>query len=134
MARAELAASAVEALRTHSLPDDTAPRVVGSLRRLERFPLLGRALTGLELVESDGVAGAGLFEPETRPLEGTRDPVEQLDDVAGVGFGLVEGARRQRASERPGLHVHAVGEPCELRALLGVQGDVQPLTTPGFRY
>ena len=29
----------------------------------------------------------------------------------GVGIGLVEGARQQRAGERPGLHVHAVSEP-----------------------
>src|SRR3954447_6236943 len=50
MARVELAASAVEDLRTlirtHSLPDDTTTRVVRSLRPLERFPLLGPALTG----------------------------------------------------------------------------------------
>jgi len=46
----ELAASAVDDLRTlirtHSLPADTASRVVRSLRPLERFPLLGPALTG----------------------------------------------------------------------------------------
>ena len=50
MPRVELAASAVEDLRTlirtHSLPADTTSRVVKSLRPLERFPLLGPALTG----------------------------------------------------------------------------------------
>jgi hypothetical protein len=50
MPRVELAASAVEDLptliRTHSLPADTTSRVVRSLRPLERFPLLGPALTG----------------------------------------------------------------------------------------
>src|ERR671936_542952 len=50
MARVELAASAVEDLlaliRTHSLPDDSTARVVRSLRPLERFPLLGPALSG----------------------------------------------------------------------------------------
>lgn len=50
MARVELAAAAVEDLRalirTHSLPADTAARVVRSLRPLETFPLLGPELTG----------------------------------------------------------------------------------------
>jgi len=48
--RVELAAAAVEDLetliRTHSLPVDTAARVVRSLRPLERFPLIGPALVG----------------------------------------------------------------------------------------
>lgn len=50
MARVELAAAAVEDLddliRTHSLPADTRARVVRSLRSLERFPLMGPALSG----------------------------------------------------------------------------------------
>ncbi len=50
MARVELAEAAVEDLdcliRTHSLPADTRSRVARSLRPLERFPLLGPALTG----------------------------------------------------------------------------------------
>src|SRR3954447_7004033 len=50
MPRVELAAAAVEDLRTlirtHSLPPDAPARVVGSLRSLERFPLLGPALGG----------------------------------------------------------------------------------------
>ena len=50
MARVELAASAVEDLRTlirtHSLPADATARVVRSLRPLERFPLLGPELGG----------------------------------------------------------------------------------------
>lgn len=50
MARVELAAAAVEDLdgliRTHSLPADTRARVARSLRGLERFPLMGPALSG----------------------------------------------------------------------------------------
>jgi hypothetical protein len=50
VARVVLAAAAVEDLRalirTHSLPADTESRVVGSLRPLERFPLLGPGLDG----------------------------------------------------------------------------------------
>jgi len=50
MPRVELAASAVDDLRTlirtHSLPADAAARVVRSLRPLERFPLLGSQLGG----------------------------------------------------------------------------------------
>jgi hypothetical protein len=50
VARVELAAAAVEDLdsliRTHSLPPDTRSRVARSLRGLERFPLMGPALTG----------------------------------------------------------------------------------------
>lgn len=50
MTSVELAASAVEDLDaiivTHSLPADTWPRVVRSLRGLERFPLMGPELTG----------------------------------------------------------------------------------------
>jgi len=50
MPRVELAAAAVEDLRTlirtHSLPADTASRVARSPRPLERFPLLGPELTG----------------------------------------------------------------------------------------
>jgi hypothetical protein len=50
MPRVELAASAVEDLRTlirtHSLPADARARVVRSLRPLERFPLLGPQLGG----------------------------------------------------------------------------------------
>ena len=50
MARVELAVAAVEDLdgliRTHSLPADTRARVARSLRALERFPLMGPALSG----------------------------------------------------------------------------------------
>jgi hypothetical protein len=50
VARVELAAAAVEDLdrliRTHSLPPDTRARVARSLRGLERFPLMGPALSG----------------------------------------------------------------------------------------
>lgn len=50
MARVELASVAVEDLdrliRTHSLPADTRARVAHSLRALERFPLMGPALSG----------------------------------------------------------------------------------------
>ena len=50
MPRVELAAAAVEDLRTlirtFSLPADTASRVARALRPLERFPLLGPELTG----------------------------------------------------------------------------------------
>lgn len=50
MARVELAVAAVEDLdsliRTHSLPADTRSRVARSLRALERFPLMGPALSG----------------------------------------------------------------------------------------
>ena len=50
MARVELAVAAVEDLdsliRTHSLPTDTRARVARSLRALDRFPLLGPALSG----------------------------------------------------------------------------------------
>jgi hypothetical protein len=50
VASVELAECAVEDLealiRTHSLPADTRQRVARSLRALERFPLIGPALTG----------------------------------------------------------------------------------------
>jgi hypothetical protein len=50
VARVEFATVAVEDLdsliRTHSLPPDTRARVVRSLRGLERFPLMGPALSG----------------------------------------------------------------------------------------
>ena len=50
MPSVELAAAAVEDLNaiivTHSLPADTWPRVVTSLRGLERFPLMGPELGG----------------------------------------------------------------------------------------
>jgi plasmid stabilization system protein ParE len=50
VARVELSAAAVEDLdaliASHELPLDTLPRVVRSLRPLDRFPLAGRALTG----------------------------------------------------------------------------------------
>jgi hypothetical protein len=50
VARVELAVTAVEDLagliRTHSLPADTRARVVRSLRALERFQLMGPALSG----------------------------------------------------------------------------------------
>lgn len=50
MARVELARTAVEDLedviRTHSLPADTRARVSRSLQGLERFPLMGPALSG----------------------------------------------------------------------------------------
>jgi hypothetical protein len=49
VARVELARAAVEDLedliRTHSLPADTRARVGRSLRALERFPLMGPALS-----------------------------------------------------------------------------------------
>ena len=50
MTRVALAVAAVEDLdgliRTHSLPADTLARVARSLRALERFPLMGPALSG----------------------------------------------------------------------------------------
>lgn len=50
MARVELALAAVEDLeiliRTHSLPADTGARVARSLRPLQRYPLMGPALSG----------------------------------------------------------------------------------------
>jgi hypothetical protein len=50
VASVELARAAVEDLdalmRSHSLPADTRARVARSLRPLERFPLMGPALTG----------------------------------------------------------------------------------------
>lgn len=50
MARVELSLVAVEDLdtliRTHSLPSDTPQKVAHRLRTLERFPRIGRALTG----------------------------------------------------------------------------------------
>jgi len=50
VARVELAFAAVEDLegliRTHSLPADTRARVARSLRAVERFPLIGPALSG----------------------------------------------------------------------------------------
>jgi plasmid stabilization system protein ParE len=50
MARVELSAAAAEDLDrliyTHSLPADTKDRVRHRLRSLERFPLLGPALSG----------------------------------------------------------------------------------------
>jgi hypothetical protein len=50
VARVELAGVAIEDLdtliRTHSLPADTRARVAHSLRALERFPLMGPALSG----------------------------------------------------------------------------------------
>jgi hypothetical protein len=50
MSRVELAAAAVEDLdsliRTHSLPSDSRARVARSLRPLERFSLMGPALSG----------------------------------------------------------------------------------------
>jgi hypothetical protein len=50
VASVELARAAVEDLdaliRTHSLPPDTRARVARSLRPLERFPLMGQALSG----------------------------------------------------------------------------------------
>ena len=50
MARVELAVAAVEDLdglvRTHTLPSNTRARVARSLRALQRFPLIGPALSG----------------------------------------------------------------------------------------
>jgi hypothetical protein len=50
VARVEFAVAAVEDLdtlvRTHSLPPDSRARVARSLRGLERFPLMGPALSG----------------------------------------------------------------------------------------
>ena len=50
MARVELSVAAAEDLDrlivTHSLPGSTRARVKASLRRLERFPRLGRELPG----------------------------------------------------------------------------------------
>jgi hypothetical protein len=50
VARVELAVAAVEDLdglvRTHTLPSNTRARVARSLRALERFPLMGPALSG----------------------------------------------------------------------------------------
>jgi plasmid stabilization system protein ParE len=50
VASVELSRAAVDDLdgliRTHSLPPDTRARVARSLRPLERFPLMGPALSG----------------------------------------------------------------------------------------
>jgi plasmid stabilization system protein ParE len=48
VARVEVALAAVEDLEilTHSLPADTRARVARSLRPLQRYPLMGPALSG----------------------------------------------------------------------------------------
>jgi hypothetical protein len=47
----------------------------------------------LELVERHGLPGPRLLQTELRPLVCPRDPIEQLNDVAGVGVRLVDRAR-----------------------------------------
>src|SRR4051794_28870849 len=44
-----------------------------------------------ELIERDAFAGADLAPAQLRALVGAGDAVQQGDDVAGVGVGLVDG-------------------------------------------
>lgn len=53
----------------------------------------------LQLVERHRLPGAGLLEPELRPLEGPVDPVEQFGDVTSIGIGFVERVGEKRARE-----------------------------------
>src|SRR4051794_40246377 len=50
-----------------------------------------------ELVERDAFAGADLAPAQFRALVGAAAAIEQRDDVARVGGGLVDGRRAQRA-------------------------------------
>jgi len=79
----------------------------------------------LQLVERDRLAGVGLLATELRALKRARDDVEEIDNIAGVGIGVIQRAGQQRASDRPGLDVHAIRKPRELLGLLILQRDVE---------
>ena len=45
---------------------------------------------GLEIVQRDGLPGPRPLESFTSALEGARDPIEEVDHVAGVDLRFVE--------------------------------------------
>jgi hypothetical protein len=81
----------------------------------------------LEVVERNRAPGPRLLQAHLGALERTVDAVEQLGDVPRIGIGLVERVREKRAGERPFLDVRAPREPSQLRGVLAVERDVQPV-------
>src|SRR5919107_4515316 len=77
--------------------------------------------TRLELVECDRVAAARLLGAEARAFVGARDGVEQRDDVARIGVGVVERGAQERARQRPLVDVRAFGEAGQLGRSLRVE-------------
>lgn len=84
----------------------------------------------LQLIEADRLHSPRLAQTQLRALVSPSDPVEQLDDVSRIGIGLIKRVRKQRPRHRPGLHVHPLGQPRQLRCLLVIQRDVDALHIP----
>jgi hypothetical protein len=82
---------------------------------------------GLELVEVDDLSGFAALQPESRPLVGTGNAVEQGCDIARLGVGVFDCHREQRTRERSLLDVGTRSELCEPRCVLGIERDVQAI-------
>ena len=83
---------------------------------------------GSKLVERQSLPGPRLFDPELRSLVCSLDAVEQLGDMLRVRIGLVQRSCEQRPRQRPLLHASSLGEARQLRRMLGVERDVEPVT------
>src|SRR5919108_1807570 len=78
-----------------------------------------------QLIQRNAFPDADLAPAQLRALIRASDAVEQLDHVAGVGVGLVDGRRQQRAGQRPLLQVRALGQALEALGPLGVKREIE---------
>src|SRR3954471_23158550 len=84
-----------------------------------------------ELIERDAFVGAELTPAQLCALVRAGDAVEQGDDVARVGVGLVNGRCEQRAGQRALLQVRALGQALEALGPLGVEREIEAVALLG---
>lgn len=82
---------------------------------------------GLQVVEWDRRAGAGLEPAQLRSLPRPLDPIEHGHDACDIGIGVVDGRGEQRASQGSLVDVHSSGETGELGGMRFVKRDVEAL-------
>lgn len=83
----------------------------------------------LQLVDGDRLSCVRLAQPELCALVRAVDTVQERDDIARIGIGVIQGLCEQRARNGARLDVHALSQAQELLRLFVVQRDVHPLDT-----
>lgn len=71
------------------------------------------------------------FDAPADPAPRPGDPVEELEDIAGIGIDLVDGPCQERARERLRLGVRARRKARQFLSGLGRESDVRRLPSPG---
>src|SRR5688572_19827912 len=79
-----------------------------------------------ELCQRDSFACTTLPQSLLRPLERTRDRIEERCDTRRIRIDLIERSRQQRACKRARIDVGSRRERAQLRRVLLIELDVEP--------